>query len=66
MSKVYFLGAGATKAVAQSAPLNDEILKTALYEPGYEEIRIEREEIKIFLDKVFHDKKNIFLHWEMF
>jgi len=58
MSKVYFLGAGATKAVAQSAPLNDEILETALFESGYEEISEEIEEIQTFLKEVFHDKKN--------
>lgn len=48
MSRVYFLGAGATKAVAQDAPLNDEILESALLESRYDEISEELEEIKIF------------------
>ena len=58
MSKVYFLGAGATKAVAQGAPLNDEILEKALLEPRYDEIGDEREEIKTFLENVFHNNEN--------
>lgn len=58
MSKVYFLGAGATKAVAKDAPLNDEILETALLESRYDDISEELEEIKTFLKKVFHEKEN--------
>lgn len=58
MPRIYFLGAGATKAIAQSVPLNDEILETALLDSGYDEISEEIEEVKTFLKKVFHDKKN--------
>lgn len=58
MSKVYFLGAGATKAVSDNAPLNDEILETALYEPGFDEILEERKEVKAFIKQVFHDKRD--------
>jgi len=58
MSKVYFLGAGATKAVAQDAPLNNEILEAAFSESGHHEISEEIEEIKTFLKIVFHDRED--------
>jgi len=41
MSIVYFLGPGATKAVKNSAPLNDELLNVAFQENGYEDIKEE-------------------------
>jgi len=58
MSKVYFLGAGATKAVADKAPLNSDLLKAAFYqsrdEEAYKGVNKEISETKDFIRKVFH------------
>ena len=55
MSRVFFLGAGATKAVASKCPLNEDLLDIALKNTGYEEINDEIRDIKKLIDRVFHE-----------
>ncbi|MBU1043347.1 MAG: hypothetical protein KJ915_02990 [Candidatus Omnitrophica bacterium] len=55
MSKVYFFGAGATKAVASKAPLNEDLLNVALNNPSdYQELEQEIREVILFLGRIFH------------
>jgi len=57
MPKVYFIGAGATKAVSSRAPLNNEILD-AIYNDTFEEsMEKSKNEIIKFIDRVFHRNK---------
>ena len=51
--KVYFLGAGATIAVAPKAPLNDNLLEVAFGDASYAEVQEEKDLIQEFSSKIF-------------
>lgn len=58
MGKVYFLGAGATKAVAANAPQNKDLLTAAFFEASnFVIIKKEIETVKKFIEVVFHRNK---------
>lgn len=61
-NRIYFLGAGATKALSSQVPLNDEII-VELYKKGARKkyFKVEKEicNIKIFLDNIFHKEKEV-------
>ncbi|MFA5339453.1 MAG: SIR2 family protein [Candidatus Omnitrophota bacterium] len=57
--KVYFLGAGATVAVSLKAPLNENLLNTALNNSThYPDVKSEIEDTKLFIDRIFHRNKS--------
>ncbi|TET13060.1 MAG: hypothetical protein E3J82_03560 [Candidatus Thorarchaeota archaeon] len=59
MRKVYFLGAGATKAVARAVPSTKKLLEYAFQNSGSLEVAEELRETKAFMSQVFHDRKRL-------